>query len=89
MNTGIQDAVALAEPLLKALGRGEEDDLNAWAARRHKVARDVVRSTDAMTRAATASSPLARMARNAVLGLIGHMPSVQEKLAVRLAELDS
>ncbi|SDE20121.1 2-polyprenyl-6-methoxyphenol hydroxylase [Paracidovorax valerianellae] len=88
MNTGIQDAAALAEPLLQALRHGDRQGLQAWAARRHAIAKDIVSTTDAMTRVATASSPLARVARNAALGWLGHMPFVQKKIAMRLAELD-
>lgn len=87
MNTGIQDAAALAEPLLQALRRGELGGLQAWAARRHAIAREVVDTTDTMTRVATVSSPIARAARNAVLGWIGHLPFVQKRIAFQLAEL--
>ncbi|GKT20910.1 hypothetical protein AVHM3334_02845 [Acidovorax sp. SUPP3334] len=88
MNTGVQDAAALAEPLLQALRQGDHEGLKAWAARRHTIAKSIVGTTDAMTRVATASSPLARAARNAALGWLGHVPFVQRKIAMRLAELD-
>ncbi len=88
MNTGIQDAVELAAPLHRALRDGDTGGLAAWAARRHVIAREVVRTTDALTRLATASSPLARTARGALLGLVDHLPFVRRRLAMRLAELD-
>ena len=42
MNTGIQDSVSLAEALTSTLRDGDEAQLDAWAAQRHKVASDVV-----------------------------------------------
>lgn len=87
MNIGIQDAVALAAPLAHAVRHGGMEGLAEWAAQRHKVASEVVRMTDAMTRAATLSSPLARALRDAALGLVGNIPFIQRKLAARLAEL--
>ncbi|MCC2957841.1 FAD-dependent monooxygenase [Massilia sp. IC2-477] len=87
MNTGIQDALSLAAPLAQALREGDLRALEAWAARRHAVAREVVRMTDAMTRAATVASPLGRSLRNTMLDLLGRFPLVQEKIATRLAQL--
>ena len=89
MNTGIQDAVALAGPLAEAIRGGSCDALEKWAARRQEIARDVVHLTDVMTRAATVSSPAARSLRNTALTLVGHLPFVQQKLARQLAELGS
>lgn len=88
MNTGIQDAAELAAPLHRALREGDTGAIAAWAARRHAIAREVVRTTDALTRLATASSPLARAARGALLGLADHLPFVRRRLAMQLAELD-
>ena len=87
MNIGIQDAVALAAPLAHAVRHGGTGPLAQWAVQRHAAARDVVRMTDAMTRAATLGSPMARALRDAALGLVGNLPFVQRKLATRLAEL--
>jgi 2-polyprenyl-6-methoxyphenol hydroxylase-like FAD-dependent oxidoreductase len=53
MNTGIQDAVALAEALRKALVQNDESALDSWAIERREVARHVVTLTDRLTRAAT------------------------------------
>lgn len=87
MNTGIQDAVALAPHLARAVCFGDTAGLAEWAARRHEIASGVVRMTDAMTRAATLASPLPRALRDAALGLVGSIPFFQRKLAERLAEL--
>ncbi|MXV06861.1 FAD-dependent monooxygenase [Xanthomonas sp. LMG 9002] len=87
MNTGIQDAIALAPALQRALHQQDDHDLDAWASRRHRIARGVVRMTDAMTRAATATAPMTRTVRNGLLGLIDRAPPIQRRLAARLAEL--
>ncbi|MCI2262895.1 FAD-dependent monooxygenase [Xanthomonas indica] len=87
MNTGIQDAIALAPALQRALRQHDARGLDAWATGRHRIARGVVRMTDAMTRAATATGPVARSVRNGLLGLIDHAPPIRHRLAARLAEL--
>lgn len=87
MNTGIQDAVALAPHLAQAVRQGDTTGLAEWAARRHQIASEVIHMTDAMTRAATLTSPLPRALRDAALGLVGNIPFFQHRLAARLAEL--
>lgn len=89
MNTGIQDAVALAEPLVRAMTTGDAAGLDAWSARRHEIARSVVNLTDRMTRAATLKSRPAELLRNAAISLIGHVPGVADRVARQLAELDN
>jgi 2-polyprenyl-6-methoxyphenol hydroxylase-like FAD-dependent oxidoreductase len=89
MNTGIQDAISLAEPLLIAAREGATDALDAWARRRHEIADGVVTMTDRMTRAATLRSYPARLLRNAALEIAGHVPGVADKLARMLSELDN
>lgn len=88
MNTGIQDAITLAAPLMDAMRNGEASALSSWAQERHRIARDVVATTDRMTRAATLKSGALRLARNTMLTLAGHLPGVSGSLAHRLAELD-
>ncbi|MEV6576464.1 FAD-dependent oxidoreductase [Streptomyces sp. NPDC051577] len=87
MNTGIQDAVSLADPLLHAM-KGDRSPLLAWADTRQKVARSVVRLTDRMTRLATLRSPAACTVRNGILSTIGRIPSVRDAVALRIAGLD-
>jgi 2-polyprenyl-6-methoxyphenol hydroxylase-like FAD-dependent oxidoreductase len=89
MNTGIQDAVSLAQPLLDALHTGSERGLDLWAERRHQVASGVVAMTDRMTRAATLKSKPARALRNLALEIAGHVPGITTRLAQVLAELDN
>ncbi|WP_405924391.1 FAD-dependent oxidoreductase [Streptomyces sp. NBC_00035] len=80
MNTGIQDGYALGQAF--ATGR-----LDGYEARRRPVAQRVVAFTDRMTRMATTRNPLARVARNAALPLLGHT-AMPKKLATELAELN-
>jgi 2-polyprenyl-6-methoxyphenol hydroxylase-like FAD-dependent oxidoreductase len=89
MNLGIQDAVALAQPLVRALQTGDDSDLNSWADKRHRAAQEVLSMTDKMTRAATLESAPARLVRNAALGFAGHLPGIPNMIARKLAELDS
>ena len=89
MNTGIQDAISLADPLTRALANGEAGGLNGWSERRHEIAQSVVNLTDRMTQAATLKSRPAELLRNAAISLIGHIPGVADRLAKQLAELDN
>jgi 2-polyprenyl-6-methoxyphenol hydroxylase-like FAD-dependent oxidoreductase len=88
MNTGIQDAMALAGVLAEVHGGGDPAALDAWAAHRHLVAEDVVAFTDRMTRMAMLESPLARALRNMAIGAAGHLPFVTQAIARKIAELD-
>ena len=89
MNTGIQDAVSLAQPLAVALHDDDLGPLTEWAAARRRIATDVVGLTDRMTRAATLSHPVARRGRNLVLGLVNRVPAAKRALARKLSELDN
>lgn len=84
MNTGIQDAVSLAA----ALFDGSEGALAEWEKERLGVARSVVKFTDRMTRAATASSPLVKRLRDMAIEIVGHIPAARQALAENLAELE-
>ena len=81
MNTGIQDAVALAAALLAG-----EPGLATYEARRRPVAERVVRLTDRLTRLATVSEGL-RPWRNRLLRAAAHVPAVRRALAWQLAGL--
>jgi len=89
MNTGIQDSVSLAQALAATLQDGDEARLDAWAAERHRIARDVVAMTDRMTRVATMKSPAGQALRNIAVAFAGHLPPVRSALARTLAELDA
>lgn len=87
MNTGIQDAVSLGEALVGAIASGEERELIAWADRRHRVAEEVVRLTDRMTRTATVQNRIVQTVRNVALQLISHLPAARHAMAMKLSEL--
>jgi 2-polyprenyl-6-methoxyphenol hydroxylase-like FAD-dependent oxidoreductase len=82
MNLGLKDAVTLAG----ALAAGA--DLDGWARTRRAEAAEVVRMTDRLTRIATLRSPAARQLRNLGLRLLGSLPPVRRRLALRFSGLD-
>ena len=81
MNTGIQDAVALAAAL-----EHSGDAVDEYGLRRRAVARDVIRTADRLTRLATVPS-WARPVRNAGLTLAGALPPIPRAIAQRLSGL--
>lgn len=89
MNTGIQDALSLADALQSAIETGDEQQIQLRENKRLEIARSVVKLTDRMTRIATASSPIVRAIRNTVLDWAGHTTFVQDVLAEKLSELDN
>jgi 2-polyprenyl-6-methoxyphenol hydroxylase-like FAD-dependent oxidoreductase len=89
MNTGIQDAMSLAEVLADVLGGAEESRLDEWAAKRHEIAKSVVTLTDRLTRIATMRSPAGRTLRNAALVFAGYVAPLTGALARNIAELDN
>ena len=89
MNTGIQDAMALVDPLITAIRSGRSDPIDEWVKNRKRIAQDVVQLTNRITWAATLSSPTARAVRNVVMRLLGRIPRVRHAIARQLAELDN
>jgi 2-polyprenyl-6-methoxyphenol hydroxylase-like FAD-dependent oxidoreductase len=89
MNTGIQDSVSLADAVTKTFEDGDDARLDAWAAARHRVATDVVATTDRITRMATMKPGIGRSLRNAAFAFAGHLPPIRTALANTLAELDA
>jgi 2-polyprenyl-6-methoxyphenol hydroxylase-like FAD-dependent oxidoreductase len=88
MNTGIQDAVALAARLAAVLrDAADERILDGYEAQRRPVAADVVAFTDRMTRMATVNSSGVRRIRNATLRVLNRIPAVRKKMALNLSEL--
>ena len=86
MNTGIQDAMMLAEALATALTTGNEEPLNSYGAIRRPIAKQVVAFTDRLTRLATVGPGL-RPLRNTLLKLLAYVPAVRRQLAWRLSGL--
>ena len=86
MNTGIQDAMVLADSLATALTTGNEEPLNSYGAIRRPIAKQVVAFTDRLTRLATVGRGL-RPLRNSLLKWLAHVPAVRRQLAWRLSGL--
>jgi 2-polyprenyl-6-methoxyphenol hydroxylase-like FAD-dependent oxidoreductase len=86
MNLGIQDAMALGDTLAAVLRGAPESVLDDYSAARRPIAKEVVRMTDRLTRLATLPRA-ARPLRNAVISLLGRVPSVRVALARRLSGL--
>lgn len=88
MNTGIQDAVALAGRLAAVVrDGGSEGELDRYEAERRPVAARVVALTDRMTRAATAAGRPRQQARNLAMQALGRVPAVRRAVAMNLSEL--
>lgn len=88
MNTGIQDAIDLANVLGQALtGKSAASDLDGYQRRRRPIAQGVVSLTDRMTRLATMKAPVARGLRNVAIKSALQIPPLRRALAMRIAEL--
>lgn len=86
MNLGIQDAIALSHALVAILGGAPDSLLDDYSDVRRPIAKDIVTMTDRLTRLATLPRA-ARPVRNAVISLLGRLPSVRLALARRLSGL--
>jgi 2-polyprenyl-6-methoxyphenol hydroxylase-like FAD-dependent oxidoreductase len=86
MNTGIQDAIVLAEALATAITSGNEASLHAYGVIRRPIAKQVVALADQLTRLATVGRRL-RPLRNTVLKLLACVPAFRRRLAWRLSGL--
>ena len=87
MNTGIQDAMALAPLLAGALTSGDSAELDAYEAVRRPVAQHVIVTTDRLTRAANLRNPVLRHVRNAAFRTLDHVDRAKRNLALDLSEL--
>lgn len=88
MNTGIQDAIALAERLSDVIrGEAAEATLDRYESERRPVAAQVVHLTDRLTALATVRGRTRRRLRNALLRLVDRVPAVGAKLAMNLSGL--
>ena len=90
MNTGIQDAIMLAELLADVLGgHVPAAELDRYETVRRPVALGVVGMTHRLSRAATARNPLTRVLRNTALRAAGRLRPVRHAFAMSLSELDT
>jgi len=85
MNAGILDAISLAGALEQALA-GSETSLDAYAAERRPVARQIVALADRLTRLATVRPGL-RALRNLAMSVLSCLPQVRRRLAWQLSGL--
>ena len=86
MNTGIQDAVVLADALTRAVRGNDEHGLDEYVRDRKAVAGDVMRLADRLTRLATTSRGL-RAVRNVALSTLSRLPGFRRRLAWQLSGL--
>lgn len=90
MNTGIQDAANLGWKLAYVLqGRGDAATLlDSYEAERRPVAHDVIGNAARLLHVGMAPHPLARLARDAAISVLGHIPALQARLRTEMAETD-
>ncbi|MGA8112545.1 MAG: FAD-dependent oxidoreductase [Actinocatenispora sp.] len=86
MNTGIQDAAALATALTTALD-GDDAALDRYEGLRRPIAEQVVALTDRMTRVATLRGTAARGARNVAMAAVLRSGWLRHRLAMNISEL--
>jgi 2-polyprenyl-6-methoxyphenol hydroxylase-like FAD-dependent oxidoreductase len=86
MNTGIQDAIALADALEQVLAGAPDSLLDRYSHDRRAVAQEVLSLTGRLTRMATLP-PALRPARNVAMQLSSRIPAVRQRLAWRLSGL--
>lgn len=88
MNTGLQDVWNLAWKLDLALrGHGNERLLDSYGAERLPVIRDVIATTDLMTRAFSTPSRFVQTLRNAAIPILSRFAPFQHAFVQRLSEL--
>ena len=90
MNTGIQDGANLGWKLAYVLqGRGDAATLlDSYEAERRPVARNVIANAARLLHVGMAPHPLARLARDAAVSVLDHVPALQERLRTEMAETD-
>ncbi len=88
MNTGLHDVWNLAWKLdLFLHGRGNEELLDSYSAERRPVIKNVVETTDFMTKALGSPSKLAQTLRNAIIPMVSRLAPLQHAFVQRLSEL--
>jgi len=98
MNTGLQDAHALAWRLAlvvrnhvsgaAAPGGAADRLLDSWSSERHAIGAAMLRATALATTVGTLRAPLARAVRDRVAGFLASLEPVQQRLVRSVAELD-
>jgi 2-polyprenyl-6-methoxyphenol hydroxylase-like FAD-dependent oxidoreductase len=90
MNTGIQDAANLGWKLAYVLqGRGHQPTLlDSYEAERRPVARGVIDNAARMLHVGMAQHALARLARDAAVRVLDHVPALQARLRTEMSETE-
>ncbi|GAA2870623.1 FAD-dependent monooxygenase [Nonomuraea rubra] len=90
LNTGIQDAANLGWKLALVLnGHGDADRLlDSYQAERSPVAAQVLRGAHQQTRLWTVRSPIGRLLRDGLLGLLGSTGALERRFIPNLAQDD-
>jgi 2-polyprenyl-6-methoxyphenol hydroxylase-like FAD-dependent oxidoreductase len=88
MNTGLHDVWNLVWKLDLALhGRGNERLLESYSAERRPVIKQVIETTDFLTKALGTPSKLAQILRDAVIPMVSRLAPFQHAFVQRLSEL--
>ncbi|MFC7488263.1 FAD-dependent oxidoreductase [Knoellia sp. CPCC 206453] len=87
MNLGIEDAVEAGERLSRVLAGEPDALLDEYAHSRREAAQRVVALADRLTSLATAPTSRRRF-RNVVMRVLGAIPAVRHRVALRLSGLD-
>ena len=88
MNTGLVDAIVLAEALVRVVRDGESEVLlDDYARTRRPAAQAVLGLSSRLTRIATVRSPLRRRVRNLMLRVLDRLPMFKRKLSMGLSGL--
>ena len=89
MNTGLQDVWNLAWKIdLAARGRASERLLESYTIERRPVIKEVIATTDFITRAMGTANKPAQLMRDVVLPVVSRIGAVQRRFVGRLSELD-
>jgi 2-polyprenyl-6-methoxyphenol hydroxylase-like FAD-dependent oxidoreductase len=88
MNTGLQDAWNLVWKLdLAVRGHAADTLLDSYTAERRPVIKEVIETTDLLTRGMATPSKLAQTLRNALIPAMSHLPPLQHAFVNRLSGL--
>ena len=88
MNTGLQDAANLAWKLDFTLrGWGTDELLQSYSAERHRIAQQVIRTTDALTRGMGLANTPAQMLRDAAIPVLTRLEPFRAFFVSTLSEL--
>ena len=89
MNTGLHDVWNLVWKLDFVLrGHGGEELLESYSAERRPVIKQVIETTDLLTKAMGTPSKLAQILRDTMIPMVSHLALFQHAFVQRLSELD-